>query len=135
MSDVQDGVKELVKMADMEPTNADLMKAMEIQNEILQAHTREDHDVALKQQKVNKVQEDVNKTVEASLASLHKWKGELKDEIREVFADELKNFFKVTGINTKTFIVGAAVIIGSLAVIGGGLKWVLGFIGFTYFIK
>ena len=54
-----------------------------------------------------------------------------RNDMREIFAEELKTFFKVSGINVKTFIIGAAVIVGALTVIFGGVKAILGWFGFT----
>lgn len=58
-----------------------------------------------------------------------------KDEIKEVVAEALIEFFTTKGKLSKNIIVTAAIVIGSLVVIGGGLKWILGLIGFSYIGK
>jgi hypothetical protein len=58
-----------------------------------------------------------------------------KEDVRKIFSDELGKFFKGTGNKTKLFLVGAAVVIGSLTVIFGGIKALLGFLGFAYVNK
>jgi hypothetical protein len=58
-----------------------------------------------------------------------------KDEIKEVVAEALIEFFTAKGKLSKNVLVTTAVIIGALAVIGGGIKWMLGLIGFSYLAK
>lgn len=58
-----------------------------------------------------------------------------KDEIKEVVAEALIEFFTTKGKLSKNIIVTTAVVIGSIAVIGGGIKWLLGIIGFSYLGK
>lgn len=55
-----------------------------------------------------------------------------KDEVAEVVRQTLLDTLFKTGKWTKLGIITAATIIGSLVVIGGGLKWILGLIGFSY---
>lgn len=100
-----------------QPTNADIV------------HAFEEHGFADKE--FQDKQEIVNEEVQASLASLHEWREQLPDMIRAIFAEELKNFFKVTGLNTKSVIVTTATIIGAIVVIGGGAKAMLGWLGFS----
>lgn len=52
--------------------------------------------------------------------------------IKELVHEALVEFFKTYGLAGKSFIVGAAIIIGSLTVILGGAKVILGWIGFSY---
>lgn len=63
-----------------------------------------------------------------SSISLLPTKEEMENVVRQTLLDTL---FK-TGKWTKFGIITAATIIGSLVVIGGGLKWLLGLIGFSY---
>lgn len=60
---------------------------------------------------------------------------EQRQEIKEIVHEALLEFFKSYGLSSKNMIVTAAVIIGSLAVIFGGVKTMLGWIGFSYIIK
>lgn len=53
-----------------------------------------------------------------------------KDDVRDIFASELKNFFRIGGMRSKTIIITVATIIGSLVVIFGGVKSFLGWLGF-----
>lgn len=125
-ADIKKDTKELVQESHENPSNADLMLAIEKTNSALVAHTHSDQDVFDKQA-------TVNKEMTTSLASLHQWKEKVatKDDVAEIFGKELKAFFKVSGMNTKTFIIGTAVIIGALTVILGGLKTMLAWLGFT----
>ncbi len=106
------------------PTNTDILKEVHAGREALVNHTADDHRVA-------EAQSLVNEEVQASLASLHEWREQLPDMIRTIFAEELKNFFKVTGLNAKSVIVTTATIIGAIVVIGGGAKAMLGWLGFS----
>ena len=54
-----------------------------------------------------------------------------REDVRTIFTEELRAFFKLSGINTKTFIITTAMIIGALGVIFGGFKAFLGWIGFA----
>ena len=58
-----------------------------------------------------------------------------KDEIKDVVRDALIETLFTTGKWTKVGIVTLATVIGSLVVISGGFKWLLGLIGFTYLNK
>lgn len=55
-----------------------------------------------------------------------------KDDVREVFAEELKNFFRIGGMRSKTVIITTATLIGALVVIFGGLKSLLAWLGFHF---
>ncbi len=55
-----------------------------------------------------------------------------EEKIAEIVRGVILEIFKSLGKDTKAGIIALAVIIGSIAVIGGGLKWILGFIGFQY---
>lgn len=109
-ADIQEGVDELVGESRENPTNAEIVHAFEL-------HVGADKAFQDKQELVN----------EQFLA----FKEYFPDIIREVFAEELKKFFKVTGLNAKTVIVTTATIVGALVVIGGGAKAMLGWLGFT----
>ena len=58
-----------------------------------------------------------------------------KAEIKEVVNEALIEFFTTKGKLSKNIIITTAVIIGSLVVIAGGFKWILGIIGFSYLGK
>ena len=58
-----------------------------------------------------------------------------KEDVRVIFSEELGKFFKVSGLNIKTIIVTTAMIIGAMTVIFGGIKAMLGWIGFHYLGK
>lgn len=55
-----------------------------------------------------------------------------KDEMKQIVHDALIDFFSTKGVLTKNIIITSAIIIGSIAVIAGAGKWLLGLIGFTY---
>lgn len=55
-----------------------------------------------------------------------------KEEISEIVRDTMKDVLFKTGKSTKAILLTTAVVIGALVVIGGGLKAILGWIGFTY---
>jgi len=44
-------------------------------------------------------------------------------------------FFSTKGKLTKNILVTTAIVFGSIAVIAGGFKWILGLVGFTYLGK
>lgn len=54
-----------------------------------------------------------------------------KEEMKIIVNDALTEFFVATGKSYKGYLLGAAVIIGSLTVIFGGLKALLGWLGFV----
>lgn len=53
-------------------------------------------------------------------------------EIKNIVHEALVEFFKSYGLKGKNVLLTAAVLIGAIVVIMGGLKSVLGWIGFTY---
>lgn len=55
-----------------------------------------------------------------------------KEEMKQIVNDALVEFFTTKGILGKNILVTTAVIVGALVVIGGGFKWFLGLIGFSY---
>lgn len=55
-----------------------------------------------------------------------------KEEIAGIVKSTMKDVLFETGKGTKAIILTTAVIIGALVVIGGGLKALLGWIGFNY---
>jgi hypothetical protein len=55
-----------------------------------------------------------------------------REDIENIVHTALSDFFKKTGRGAKAAIITAATIIGSIVVIGGGFKWLLGVIGFEY---
>jgi hypothetical protein len=57
------------------------------------------------------------------------------ERIRAIFNETLSGFFATKGSTAKSIIIGTAVILGALAVIGGSLKTLLGWIGFSYIIR
>lgn len=96
------------------PTNQDLLDSFE-------HHADED---AKFQLETAKIHESMEKRMD-TLAT--------KEDVRDIFASELKNFFRIGGMRSKTVIITVATIIGSLVVIFGGFKSFLGWIGFEYF--
>lgn len=58
-----------------------------------------------------------------------------RDEIKLIMNEALKDFFSDKGTMTKNILVSVATIFGALVVIGGGLKVILGWIGFNYISK
>lgn len=60
---------------------------------------------------------------------------EQRAEIKEVVGEALVEFFKDYGLQGKNIIVTAAVVIGAIMVILGGLKTMLGWVGFSYMMK
>lgn len=55
-----------------------------------------------------------------------------KAEIKNLVAEAIEEYFISTGSMTKSWLLTLATIIGSLAVIFGGAKALLGWLGFTY---
>lgn len=53
-----------------------------------------------------------------------------KEEISLIVKETMKEVMFEVGKGTKAVIVTMAIILGSLAVIGGGFKWLLALIGF-----
>ena len=53
-----------------------------------------------------------------------------KEEMKQIVSDALVEFFTAKGKISKNVLVTAATVIGSLIVIGGGLKAVIGWFGF-----
>ena len=111
-ADIKDSVDVLVDEVHTNPSNADLLNAFT-------RHAKEDA-------KFQTDTTDIHKAMNARMDTLA-----TKDDVRSIFAQELRAFFKVTGLNTKTIIITTASIVGSLVVIFGGLKAVLGWLGFT----
>lgn len=60
---------------------------------------------------------------------------EQEQRIKELVNEALIEFFSTKGSLTKNFLLTVATIIGSLAIIAGGFKFVLGLLGFTYISK
>ena len=58
-----------------------------------------------------------------------------KDEIEEIVINALRVYFERKGTTVKTILIGTAVIVGAITVILGGLKAILGWLGFSYIIK
>lgn len=56
---------------------------------------------------------------------------EQREEIKKIVHEALTEFFRGYGAIGKNIIVTAAVIVGSLAVIGGGLRWFISVFGFV----
>lgn len=109
---LKNSIEELVEESRDNPSNADLLTAFK-------THAEEDA-------KFQSETTEVHKTMNARMDTLA-----TKEDVRTIFAQELRSFFKVTGLNTKTFIITAAAIVGSLVVIGGGLKTFLAWLGFS----
>jgi len=54
-----------------------------------------------------------------------------KEEMKQIVHDALVDFFSTKGKLGKQILVTTAIIMGSLAVIGGGFKWLIGLIGYS----
>lgn len=59
-------------------------------------------------------------------------RGIVKKEVSESVRETMKEVLSSVGTGTKATLITLATIIGALVVIGGGIKVVLGFIGFQY---
>lgn len=55
-----------------------------------------------------------------------------KEDIEEIVRKTLIDVLFKAGRGTKAIIVTVAIVFGSIAVISGGVKWLLGLIGFQY---
>jgi hypothetical protein len=60
---------------------------------------------------------------------------EQRTEIKMLVHEALVEFFSTKGTLTKNIIVYIAIIIGSMAVIFGGIKWFLGLLGIGFVMK
>lgn len=60
---------------------------------------------------------------------------EQKAEIKGLVHEALVEFFAAKGTLTKNVLVTTAIVLTALATIGLSIKWILGFIGFTYISK
>ena len=58
-----------------------------------------------------------------------------REEIKSLVQEALTDYFTTKGKLGKNLVVGAAIVVGSLTVIFGGLKAILGWIGFSYIGK
>lgn len=58
-----------------------------------------------------------------------------QNEIKRLVHEALTEFFASKGTLTKNVLVTTATIVGSLIIIGGGLKWLLGLFGITLISK
>ena len=93
----------------MEPTNQDIIKALD-------DHMKDD------------------------LVSFEAIKKTIRDQTDEeriaaIFHKTLTEYFEKKGTSLKTILIGTAVIVGAITVILGGLKSILGWIGFNYLGK
>lgn len=57
---------------------------------------------------------------------------EQRNEIKQIVHEALVDFFKQYGLLTKSLLIGTAAVVGSLAVIFGGFKFILEWLGFVY---
>jgi hypothetical protein len=55
-----------------------------------------------------------------------------KEEIANIVRAAMLDSLLKTGKSTKAILITVAAVMGSLVIIGGGFKWLLGLIGFTY---
>lgn len=76
-----------------------------------------------------KIEERLDK-IETSLDAIP-----TRDEFRDMVKDSMFDAIRQAGQTTKMTIVTIATIVGAIAVISGGLKWILGWIGFEYIVK
>ena len=58
-----------------------------------------------------------------------------KEDIKTLMHEAMTEYFEEKGTLTKKYLIATATIVGSIVVIGGGLKALLGWIGFTYMSK
>ena len=58
-----------------------------------------------------------------------------EDRIAAIFHKTLTEYFEKKGTSLKTILIGTAMIIGAITVILGGLKAILGWLGFSYLGK
>jgi len=65
----------------------------------------------------------------------HIFSEEQRAEIKAIMHDALTEYFSSKGSLLKQILLTAAVIVGAITVIFGGLKTVLGWIGFSYLGK
>lgn len=74
------------------------------------------------------------KRLEARVASLEVQMDKLpkKEDVDDIVRAAMKETFLSVGQGTKVAIMTTAAIVGSMAIIGGGLKWLLALAGFTY---
>jgi len=68
--------------------------------------------------------------IEETLANIPK-----RDEMDELIRSALTDTLFKAGSGVKMTLITMATIIGAIAVISGGLKWILGWIGFEYIVK
>jgi hypothetical protein len=113
-----------------DPTNAQLLKAIEAQGQAFKDHADEDHRFQEHQGKVNNEFLLFKAETEGKLSKLDDipTREELPDLIEKAMASALKS-------KGKTFYAGFLIlvgIVGGLVVIGGGAKALLGWIGFSY---
>lgn len=58
-----------------------------------------------------------------------------KSELKPLVHEALTEYFEDKGSMTKKVLIGTAVVIGSITVIFGGIKAILGWLGFSYISK
>lgn len=58
-----------------------------------------------------------------------------KDEVEEIVRNTIKETLLLSGRGAKAVIITTAAIVAALAIIGGGLKFLLGLIGFHFIVK
>lgn len=58
-----------------------------------------------------------------------------EERIAAIFHKTLTVYFEKKGTSLKTILIGTAMIIGAITVIFGGLKAILGWLGFSYLGK
>lgn len=68
--------------------------------------------------------------IEETLAEIPK-----RGELEEVVSGAMKEALFSAGRTAKGTLLTVAMVIGALAVIGGGFKWILGLVGFEYITK
>lgn len=55
-----------------------------------------------------------------------------EERIKELMRSSLEEFFTQKGKSLKGLLITIATVVGALAVIGGGMKTILAWLGFTY---
>lgn len=68
--------------------------------------------------------------IEDTLANIPK-----REEMDEIVRQAMTDTFLTVGKTTKMTLITVATIIGAIAVIGGGARWILELFGFSYMVK
>jgi hypothetical protein len=113
-----------------DPTNAELLKAIERQGQAFKDHAKEDHDFQKESRKLDTEQAIFRAETEGKLAKLDQMP--TTNEVAAIVEEALGNIFKSKGKTAYAGLLIVAGVVGALVVIGGGLKSLLAWIGFAY---